>query len=239
MAPTLRTPRDVGWSFLLRSPPSRSRASRRSEPRISTRRFSAITQFANSLTDLSGERARIVLGPRVDMTHMKRLINIVLLALAISGDVSYNLAVENGVKSEFRTAFGYDFDTSTPSPWLSDIKAVFANLRLVANNAPSSVGGGGTPRAGLAVPVVGPASPGISGHADVVGFGRNGRDRSGNRFGAVDGLANGPADDHDDLYAVGVHVLGNRHAHGDDYCQLEAAKGGTLRRRRDVMPPPH
>jgi hypothetical protein len=76
--------------------------------------------------------------------------------------VSYNLAVENGVKSEFRTAFGYDFDTSTPSPWLSDIKAVFANLRLVANNAPSSVGGGGTPRAGLAVPVVGPASPGIS-----------------------------------------------------------------------------
>jgi len=79
-----------------------------------------------------------------------------------SDDVSYNLAVENGVKSEFRTAFGFDFDTSSASPWLSDIKALFANLRLVANNSPSSVGGGGTPRASLAVPVVGPTSPGVS-----------------------------------------------------------------------------
>jgi hypothetical protein len=79
-----------------------------------------------------------------------------------SNDVSYNLAVENGVEAEFRTAFGFDFDTSTSSPWLSDIKALFANLRLVANNSPSSIGGGGTPRASLAVPVVGPASPGIT-----------------------------------------------------------------------------
>jgi hypothetical protein len=79
-----------------------------------------------------------------------------------SADVSYNLAVENGVKSEFRAAFGFDFDTSTASPWLSDIKALFANLRLVANNGPSSVGGGGAPRVGLAPPVLGPVAPGIS-----------------------------------------------------------------------------
>jgi hypothetical protein len=79
-----------------------------------------------------------------------------------SADVSYNVAVENGVKAEFRGAYGYDFDTSTASPWLSDIKALFASLRVVANNGPSAIGGGGTPRAALAPPVTGPAAAGIT-----------------------------------------------------------------------------
>jgi hypothetical protein len=79
-----------------------------------------------------------------------------------SADISYNLAVESGVKSEFRTAYGYDFDASASSPWLSDIKAIFGSLMIVGNNGPASVGGGGVPRAILAPAVNGAASAGTS-----------------------------------------------------------------------------
>jgi hypothetical protein len=79
-----------------------------------------------------------------------------------SNDPSYNLAVESGVKSEFKAAYGYDFDVYSPSPWFSDYKAIFGSLKVVTNNSPTAIGGGGTPRAALAPAVDGPTSPGIT-----------------------------------------------------------------------------
>ncbi|HZP49300.1 MAG TPA: alkaline phosphatase family protein [Vicinamibacterales bacterium] len=79
-----------------------------------------------------------------------------------SDDPSYNISVESGVKSEFKTAFGFDFDTGSSSPWLKDIAALFSNLRVITNNGPATIGGGGTPRAALAPAVASPASAGIS-----------------------------------------------------------------------------
>jgi hypothetical protein len=79
-----------------------------------------------------------------------------------AADPSYNLAVENGVKQQFLAVYGYDFDTSSPSPWFNDFKAIFGTLQVVANNGPTSIGGGGTPRAPLAAPASGPTSPGIT-----------------------------------------------------------------------------
>jgi hypothetical protein len=70
-----------------------------------------------------------------------------------SADPSYNLCVESGVKEEFARAFGYAFDTTGPSPWFDDFAAIFAALRLVDDNGPQSVGGGGTPRVALAPPL--------------------------------------------------------------------------------------
>ena len=79
-----------------------------------------------------------------------------------SDDPSYNIAVENGVKAEFQTAFGFSFDTSASSPWLKDIAALFSNLRVITNNGPATIGGGGTPRAALAPAVASPASAGVT-----------------------------------------------------------------------------
>jgi hypothetical protein len=79
-----------------------------------------------------------------------------------SADVSYNIAVESGLKTEFRNTYGYDFDASSPSPWLADIAALFATLRVVTNNTPTSIGGGGVPRAALAPPVASGTSAGIA-----------------------------------------------------------------------------
>jgi hypothetical protein len=59
-----------------------------------------------------------------------------------------NFGIEAGVKSEFRATFGYDFSVSAPgnSDWYFDVNALYTNLKLVENNSPVAVGGGGSPR---------------------------------------------------------------------------------------------
>jgi hypothetical protein len=70
--------------------------------------------------------------------------------------------LETGAKEEFRSVYGFDFDVFTPSPWFSDFQAIFGQLQVVANNGPTRIGGGGTPRAPLAAPVSGPGVPAIT-----------------------------------------------------------------------------
>jgi hypothetical protein len=79
-----------------------------------------------------------------------------------SADVSYNVAVESGVKEQFKSFYGFDFDTGSPSPWFNDFKAIFGSLQVVSNNTPTTIGGGGTPRTALAPPVAGPTVPAIT-----------------------------------------------------------------------------
>jgi hypothetical protein len=79
-----------------------------------------------------------------------------------SADPSYNLAVESGVKQEFKSFYGFDFDTASSSPWFNDFHAVFSSLQVVSNNGPATIGGGGAPRAALAPPVAGPTVPAMT-----------------------------------------------------------------------------
>jgi hypothetical protein len=65
---------------------------------------------------------------------------------------AHYFAVENGVLKEFRDTFGYDF-TGTSGPFYNDVMKLFKALYIVDNNGPTSVGGGGKPRAPLAPPI--------------------------------------------------------------------------------------
>ncbi|HWB95767.1 MAG TPA: hypothetical protein VG672_03670, partial [Bryobacteraceae bacterium] len=57
----------------------------------------------------------------------------------------------NRVYSEFQSDWGYSFardsqDSTDPAtPWSEDIQTIVANLQVITNNGPASVGGGGTP----------------------------------------------------------------------------------------------
>ena len=63
---------------------------------------------------------------------------------------------------EFDTAWGgFPFETCTPgadATWAHDIQTIFANLSIVTNNGPSSIGGGGTPIVPPAPPLAPPPS---------------------------------------------------------------------------------
>lgn len=65
---------------------------------------------------------------------------------------AHYFTIENGVKEEFRSAFGYDFE-STSGNFYEDVMQLFQALNIVDNNGPDNVGGGGTPRAPLAPPI--------------------------------------------------------------------------------------
>ena len=67
------------------------------------------------------------------------------------------LNVEHGVRTELARA-GVDMETYADTgwqdtPWNRDMNRLFAALRLVTNNGPTSVGGGGDPRVPLAPPL--------------------------------------------------------------------------------------
>jgi len=55
--------------------------------------------------------------------------------------------------SNFKKNWSFEFiSMKTDNPWARDIAKIYAALCIVDNNSPSSVGGGGTPRAPLAPP---------------------------------------------------------------------------------------
>jgi hypothetical protein len=69
----------------------------------------------------------------------------------------YGLAVEAGpagrVRDEFQRAWGFALTPEErDTPWARDMDRLFTALHVVDNNAPGSIGGGGTPRAPLAPP---------------------------------------------------------------------------------------
>ena len=54
---------------------------------------------------------------------------------------------------QFEEAWGYSFRTyRSENPWSRDVERIYQNLHVVDNNGPESIGGGGTPRTGLAAP---------------------------------------------------------------------------------------
>lgn len=56
---------------------------------------------------------------------------------------------------EFEEAWGFSFkEPSLNTPWTRDIRKIFENLHVVANNAPGNRGGGGDPLVELAPPFV-------------------------------------------------------------------------------------
>ena len=63
---------------------------------------------------------------------------------------AHAIAVENGVSEEFSDHYGYEFDT-TSGAFYNDYMKLFAELHIVTNNSPEQIGGGGTPRAPLAL----------------------------------------------------------------------------------------
>jgi hypothetical protein len=78
-----------------------------------------------------------------------------------SGWSSFSFAVEDGpngsVESEFQSSWGYAIDGDLPGgPWLQDLKLILANLYIIDNNGPSSIGGGGTPLQALAPALTAP-----------------------------------------------------------------------------------
>jgi hypothetical protein len=69
----------------------------------------------------------------------------------------FSIATELGpagaVTTEFQQGWGYPFSSGVKdSPWAKDIATIVANLAVVDNNAPASMGGGGTPRQPYAPP---------------------------------------------------------------------------------------
>ena len=86
------------------------------------------------------------------------------------GGPGFDFSIEDGAAGskadEFQADYGYPFDgrlgymtltnsSGQPTPqaqWVSDIRLIIDYLRVVSNNSPSSVGGGGTPLQPLAPP---------------------------------------------------------------------------------------
>ena len=84
------------------------------------------------------------------------------------GSPGFDFSIEDGASGskadEFQADYGFPFDgrlgymTLTDSAghptaqaqWVSDIRLIIDNLRVVSNNSPSSIGGGGTPLQALA-----------------------------------------------------------------------------------------
>ena len=71
----------------------------------------------------------------------------------------FSIETEDGpngaVVNQFQQTWGYPFQAPAGSgtPWSHDINVILANLAVVANNGPPSIGGGGTPLQPLAPPI--------------------------------------------------------------------------------------
>ena len=59
------------------------------------------------------------------------------------------------VVTQFQQTWGFPFQAAAGSgtPWSHDINVILANLAVVANNGPLSIGGGGSPLQPLAPPI--------------------------------------------------------------------------------------
>lgn len=58
---------------------------------------------------------------------------------------------------EFKKNWGFSFaEGSLDTPWARDMARLFANLHVVDNNSPETIGGGGTPRVPLCAPLTPP-----------------------------------------------------------------------------------
>eukprot|EP00047_Mylnosiga_fluctuans_P008303 m.258133 g.258133 ORF g.258133 m.258133 type:complete len:364 (-) comp21324_c0_seq1:95-1186(-) len=55
------------------------------------------------------------------------------------------VCTEHGVTAEFAAAWGFAFNAVAPSPFYTDMLAIFRALYIVASNGPDAIGGGGTP----------------------------------------------------------------------------------------------
>jgi len=68
----------------------------------------------------------------------------------------FSISTEDGPSgsmiNQFQQAWGFPFEApaGNATPWSHDINAILANLAVVVNNGPASIGGGGTPRQPLA-----------------------------------------------------------------------------------------
>jgi hypothetical protein len=68
----------------------------------------------------------------------------------------FAISAENGPDGSFADQFKADFGitlaqrVNDASPWMRDIQRLRAALKVVDNNGPNSIGGGGTPRQPLA-----------------------------------------------------------------------------------------
>jgi hypothetical protein len=65
------------------------------------------------------------------------------------------MCVEYGFEEQFQSAWGFPFDAQQTGPgsaWSQDVFTVFRALYIVANNGPSSIGGGGKPVQPIAPP---------------------------------------------------------------------------------------
>ena len=71
----------------------------------------------------------------------------------------YSLDVEAGVQQEVQAKYGIDLNGASANSvganreFWCDWNRIFLNLKVVTNNSPDSIGGGGTPRVPLAAPI--------------------------------------------------------------------------------------
>jgi hypothetical protein len=72
-------------------------------------------------------------------------------AFAIEAEVG----PDGSVRQQFQNDYGMPLEqrVNSATPWSKDIQKIVTALRVVNNNSPSSVGGGGTPRQPLAPPI--------------------------------------------------------------------------------------
>ena len=65
------------------------------------------------------------------------------------------LCLENGVEEEFEQKYGYPFESFPGSDFYNDLLQIFQSLKIVINNANTTIGGGGNPLQPLAPPICG------------------------------------------------------------------------------------
>lgn len=65
---------------------------------------------------------------------------------------AHAIAVERGVKQEFKDAYGYSLE-GRDTTFFDDYMRLFSSLHVVNNNSPDNIGGGGVPRVPLAPPL--------------------------------------------------------------------------------------
>lgn len=65
---------------------------------------------------------------------------------------AYAITIEKGVDTEFEQAYGYSFGAYS-GDLHNDVNQLFSALKVVVNNRPTSIGGGGQPRQQIAPPI--------------------------------------------------------------------------------------
>ena len=63
------------------------------------------------------------------------------------------ICVVQGLMEEFESYYGYSYDTYKGDTFYNDLVLVFQQLKIVKNNSPTSIGGGGTPIQPLSPPI--------------------------------------------------------------------------------------